>query len=144
MLARESLRNLLDFLRAALFISMTKTLCTAIGKGLLTMFPGLTYAAVRKHLPNSIATSNDHLDQQRQGIQSTQPPASSTESPTDTFPAVPNRRRQNIYAGCALITGRVHSDQIGRFISFSNRGMNYLLIVHHEDFNAILAEPMQN
>ena len=71
MLACKSLPDCLAFLRDALFSPTPRTLCTAINKVFLTTFPDLASAAVRKHLPKSIATSKGHLDQQRQGIQST-------------------------------------------------------------------------
>ena len=144
MLARESLPNSIAFLHADLFIPTTQTLYSAIDKGFLTTFPVLAYIAVIKHLPKSIATPKGHFEQQRQVIQSTQTPASPPESLTDTFPAIPNRRRQTIYSGCAPVTGLVRSYQTGKFVAASNRGMSYLLIVYHEYCNSIFADPMRN
>jgi hypothetical protein len=39
--------------------------------GFLDFFPGLTVEAIRKHPPNSVATSIGHLNQKRQGLRST-------------------------------------------------------------------------
>eukprot|EP00978_Attheya_sp_CCMP212_P027606 scaffold92901_cov49-Attheya_sp.AAC.1 len=53
-------------------------LLNGIKKGFLTTFPGLTEELVKKYLPKSIDTAKGHLQQQRQGLQSTkikQPPA---------------------------------------------------------------------
>ena len=74
----------------------------------------------------------------------TQTPASPPESPIKTFPVVPNKLIQNIYTDCSPIIGLVHSDQTGRFIVRCSRGINYLIIIYHEDCNAILVEPMLN
>ena len=64
--------------------------------------------------------------------------------PTNILPVVPIQQWNNIYSGCAPVTGRVHSDQTGWLIAPSIQLMNYILKVYNEDFNDIFAESMRN
>ena len=47
--------------------------CTAVQRGYLRTFPRITAKMIRANPPNSIVTALGHLDQQRQGINSTKP-----------------------------------------------------------------------
>ncbi len=58
---------------AALGSPAASTMLAAMNKNYFS-FPALTPAMVTKNLPNSLATSKGHLDQSRQGIQSSQKP----------------------------------------------------------------------
>ena len=76
--------DLVAFSHAALFSPALSTLESALQKNLLLGFPGLSLRTLRAHPPNSIATSQGHLDQTRKNQRSTKPPPPSPED--DPFP----------------------------------------------------------
>ena len=110
----------------------------------MTGIPWLTSDLVRRHLPQSEATVRGHLDQQRQNLNSTQPkvedptildvetpPAEEEESkPSPTTSAEEDFGDLNPYAGFAEVTGKVFSDQTGKFLLPSTSGNEYLLILY--------------
>ena len=67
----QNITNLLQYLYASLFSPTKSTLLQAIKNGIFAIWPGLTYANVQKYLQNMPATALGHLDQCRQGPQST-------------------------------------------------------------------------
>ena len=60
-----------SYLHAACLSPVTSTFATAIGKNFFKTWPGLTRKLIRKHLPPVIATTQGHLHQERQHLQST-------------------------------------------------------------------------
>ena len=65
-------QDLIIFLHQCLFCPPKQTLLKAIKNNQLPTWPGLTYEAVQKYLPDSCpATDKGHMRRQRQGIQST-------------------------------------------------------------------------
>lgn len=135
LLAREdSVPSLIAFYHATAGYPAQQTWCAAIDKGFFVSWPGLSSAAVRRHLPKSTITDAGHLDQQRQGIRST------TKSPRSRQKREP--RHEYITASVAEFTGRVHGDLCGRFPITSSRGNQYHLVLYCEDSNAILVEPI--
>ena len=64
--------NLVALAHAALFSPALTTMETALRKGYLTNFPGLTTRSFRRYPPKSRATVKGHFDQTRQNIRSTQ------------------------------------------------------------------------
>jgi hypothetical protein len=135
--------------------------CAAIDKGLLTTWPGLTAAQVRKYAPRSTATVKGHLDQQRANLRSTKPkpppppglPAppsndvktspSLTDDALDLNPA-PEQRTHHLYAAIHEATGQIYTDQTGRFVTPSLSGNEYLLVLYDYDSNYVHAEPLRN
>jgi hypothetical protein len=63
--------ELIQYLHAAAFSPVPSTWIAAIQRGFYQSWPGLTAAAVRKHLPKSKATTKGHLDQTRKNLRST-------------------------------------------------------------------------
>jgi hypothetical protein len=55
--------ELIQYLHTAAFSPVPSTWIAAIQRGFYQSWPGLTAAAVRKHLPKSEATTKGHLDQ---------------------------------------------------------------------------------
>ena len=105
------------------------------------------------------ATSKGHLNQERQGLQSTKnatqqkdqlPPhfITAEEETEDYFPTrnIPNKKTYNCFAMITTFTkGELaYADLTGRFPVQSSRGNQYLYIVYDYDGNAILAEPIPN
>ena len=123
------------FMNASLFSPCASTLIKAIEAGRLTGFPWLTVELVRRHLPQSEATVRGHLDQQRKNLNSTQPkipckvptekPMSLPSSPTgesgeyDDLNPEPDEafplKSHHVFVACADVTGKVFSDQTGKF-----------------------------
>jgi hypothetical protein len=127
------INDLINFLHASCFSPTTSTFINAIKAGFLTTWPGLTVKAVRKYLSKSEATTQGHLDQEQQGIQSTRKPI------------IPPQRTNNIMVSYFNVpTGKIFTDQTGRFPEQSTRGNNYVFVLYDYDSNAILATPIKN
>ena len=77
-----TLAEIAAFAHVALFSPALSTLSTALTKGYLTNFSGLSLQLLCKHLPQSFAMVKGHLDQTQKNQCSTQPPDAPT--PADT------------------------------------------------------------
>jgi Reverse transcriptase (RNA-dependent DNA polymerase) len=149
------------FSHAALFSPVLSTLHQAIDKGYLTNFPGLTTANLRRHPPSTIATDKGHMDQSRKNQRSTKPkqpvsPPKPTESPTepntdtpdDAFP-IGLTTADSAHEHCCFVdvfepTGKIYTDQTGKFVAQSSTGNNYIMLLYDYDSNCILAQPFAN
>ena len=152
--------ELVAFAHASLFSPALSTLTTALKRGYLPNFMGLTAKALRKYPPHSVAMVKGHLDQARKNQRSTKKALPSTSPPTDTTdspdpalipddpfpPSDPgNLRAHHCYATVfEPATGQIHSDQTGQFVVASSAGNNYILVVYDYDSNSILVEPMRS
>jgi hypothetical protein len=130
-----------------------KTLCNAIDNDWLTSFPGLTSAAIRKHLPKSISTTMGHLHMIRKGIRTTKPTISEimNEELAPEPPLEPPRRinkRQHDVAVDILpfeeLKGIIATDLPGRFPTTSAQGNAYVLVMYDYDSNTINAVAIKN
>ena len=127
------------------------TLLPAIKNGFLKTFPGLTEELIKKHLPKSIESSLGHLNQSKQGTQSTLPKTVTFDDikiEEDDFilPKGPGKTNE-IMAAVHDIThrdGAAFGDLAGQYPIPSSTGSNYILVVYSYDSNAILAEPMKS
>jgi hypothetical protein len=63
-----------QFLHAIAFSPVPSTWIAAAQRGFFKLWPCLTAAAVRKHLPKSEATTKGHIDQTRKKLYSTKLP----------------------------------------------------------------------
>jgi hypothetical protein len=150
--------ELVAFAHATLFSPALSTLDTALSRGYLPHFIGLTAKTLRKYPPPSVAMVKGHLDQSRKNQNSTKKitsspsdlsPDSTTEEhqPADAFPLSDpgNVRSHQCFAAVfEPATGQIHSDQTGKFIVASSTGNNYILVVYDYDSNSILVEPMRS
>ena len=141
--------NLVALAHAALFSPALTTMEAALRKGFLTNFPGLTMKSLRKHPPKSRATVKGHLDQMRQNVRSTQIRTTQPiiDTTNDHFPSdmahIDNTA--TIFADMLDVpdvTGKIFTDQPGKFVTPSSSGHNYIFILYDYDSNAILAQPM--
>jgi hypothetical protein len=103
---------------------------------------------VRKHLPKSIATAKGHLQQECQGLRSTQLPSPS-DSVTSSKPVMTTKNNPQVqtnwvYMQRIEVTRKIHSSQTGRFPITSSQGNKYRMIVFNYDSNAILAKPIKS
>jgi hypothetical protein len=147
-----SLAELVTFAHAALLSPSLSTLCTALDLKHVTGFPGLTSKLVRKYPPQSIATAMGHMDQSRKSQRLTKPKASpppADQTATGTlFPKSPlsGKCTHHVYVAVSDPdqTGKIFSDQTGRFIIPSSTGSTQLFILYDYNSNHIFAEPMKN
>ena len=78
------------FAHVALFSPALSTLSTALTKGYLTNFPGLSLQLLHKHPPHSVTMVKGHLDQTWKNQLLTQAPAEPSPMDTDnSFPSNP-------------------------------------------------------
>jgi hypothetical protein len=136
------------FYHAAMFSPVLSTWCAAIDAGHMATWPDLTSAQVRRHFPVSIPMHLGHMDQTRANVQSTKPsttPANTnTDTNIDTRPNLETTHTHAIFADLHMVTGKVQSDQTGRFATTSLQGNAYLMIVYDYDSNSIHAEPLKS
>ena len=77
-------RDLIRYLHAACFSPPIKTFFEAVRRNQLITWPGLTPKLITKYLTPTIATAKGHLNQERQGLQSTK--STSNFAPEDMLP----------------------------------------------------------
>ena len=141
--------NLVTFAHAALFSPALTTLEIALKKGYINNFPGLTATTLRKYPPTSRAMVKGHMDQIRKNVRSTQV-RTTHPSISDNYDYYPKEQphvdnNNTVFADLLDVpdsTGKIFTDQPGRFIAPSSTGNNYIFILYDYDSNAILAEPM--
>jgi hypothetical protein len=147
----QTKRDLVQYLHRAAFSPVISTWTAAIDAGHFSTWPGLTSQLVRKHLPASIATAKGHRRQDRQNVRSTKPkpaPPLSDIQHVMTTPIFPSRepgiRANLVYCEALELTGKISTDQTGRFPTTSSRGNKYLMVLYDHDSNAILSEPLKS
>lgn len=147
--------DLVAFAHAALFSPTIAALRKALKNKHIINFPGLSLTTLNKYPPHSIATAKGHMNQQRQGIQSTKqeqkplPLLPDNEATADNEDMSPPQDPDNLithacYAAIFETTGKTFSDQTGRFFIPSSTGNNYVFIMYDYDSNSIHAEAMPN
>ncbi|KAI2496142.1 hypothetical protein MHU86_18373 [Fragilaria crotonensis] len=149
--------DLVAFAHATMFSPALSTLKTALDRGYVPDFHGLTTKTLSRYPPLSVAMIKGHLDQSRKNLRSTK--AHTTDAPVapspddeddDTSSHFPlsepqNTRTHHCFAAIfEPATGQIHTDQTGRFIVASSTGNNYILVLYDYDSNSILVEPMRN
>ena len=141
-------QELANYLHACCFSPTISTFVRAIRNGNFITWPGLDQKLIERHLLQSTATAKGHLDQERQGLQSTKTasPSINNDAQQDFFPPHSNEKTNDV---CTIIQKlnpktTAYSDLTGRFPYKSSRGNQYILIVYHYDSNAILAEPLSD
>ena len=144
----KRLSDLMTFLHAACFSPVTQTLLKAIDNGHFLTWPGFNRKNVVKHLTKSVATTLGHLDQQRQGVASTK--TQPTKSDDDFHPTAlgdSTSRHNALLVAIQPIqppSGRLYTDQTGRFPHTSFNGNQYVMVAYDYDSNAILVRPLRN
>ena len=54
----------------------------------------------------------------------------------------PPAQSQQVFVETVKLTGKVSTDQIGRFPVTSSRGSKYLMVLYNHDSNAIIPKPI--
>jgi hypothetical protein len=112
--------------------------------GFYQSWPGLTAAAVRKHLPKSEATTKGHLDQTRKKLRSTKTDDMELEEEQEPN----NTQTHQIFAAIKntdkIYTGKIYTNQTGRFPVTSSQGNKYILVLYEYNTNTILTEALHS
>ena len=148
---KQTHAELANYLHAACFSPVPSTFIKAISNNHLTSWPGLTATLINKHLQQSMATAQGHLNQERQHLQSTrttQVPIQQKNEEDDDYPDAndPNNKTHDAAYTIVEFTPKetAYTNLTGRFPHRSGRGNEYILVGYHYDSNAILAEPVKN
>ena len=139
---RTNISTLLQYMHASLFSPTKSTLLKAIHNGNFIGWPGLTTNNVSKFLHETTATALGHMDQERQGLQSTKSPHYQHDC---FFPTKANKPTNEIIA-TIIDFKKAHTayfDLMGAFPYISSRGNQYILLLYDYDSNAITVKAMK-
>jgi len=146
--------DLVQFAHQALFSPALSTLKTALRKGFLPPFRGLSTETLSKYPPNLEATMKGHMDATRQNLHSTKDPQADQEAAEkhlqdqldEAFPEATetNKRTHEVYLAVTDLRGKIYTDQTGKLPTVASTGDNYIMIAYDYDSNAILLEPHKN
>ena len=142
-------RSFVQFIHASFGSPAVSTFLRAIRNDYLTTVPRLTSAIVSTHLHyNPIATAIGHLDQRRQGIDSTRPPPPNhpVKSPPLTTTALADFSPTADDTLPTELFCKIHStadlDATGRFPVQSTNKMEYMLVSYFNGY--IHVEPLSS
>jgi hypothetical protein len=144
-------RDIATYLHKACFSPVPSTWIKAIDAGFFATWPGLTTDLINKHLPKSEATAKGHLRTARANQRSTKSKPTNPHTPIHRIPQMTTDppaghpvRQQECNIKTIDVSGKVYSDQTGRFPHASSKGSKYVMVLYDFDSNAILAEPIKN
>ena len=131
-----AVHKLANYLHACAGSPTLSTFQAAIKKGNFLTWPNIDNINFNKYIPNQIATAKGHMDQERQGLQSTK---------NDTTPTQ-HEKTQHILTEIIPFTAKElsYTDQTGQIPFRSTRGHEYVMILYDYDSNAILAKAFKN
>ena len=140
---KNTLKDLVVYLHQATFSPVPSTWIAAIDAGFFSTWPGLTSDLVRKHLPKSLSTAKGHMQKTKMNIRSTKTnPLPSISEDTDVDSAdmtTTNKvRKSEVLFRPLQITGKIATDQMGRFPKTSSNGSKYIMCAYVNDKNGIL------
>jgi hypothetical protein len=120
------LRNtgaLVHYLHKALLSPTKAAMLQAVKDGHLITWPGLTEAAINKHLKLTPATAMGHMNQRRQNIRSASKAPIEKQQPPDTDLGT---KTHLVYAVVAA-QGQLYTDLTGKFPVRSSKGNSYVM-----------------
>ncbi len=94
----QQLSTMLQYMHATLFSPTKSTLLKATQAGNLISWPGMNATNIHKHFPDTAATALGHLDQERQGLQSTKFIPHEPTIDLDSFPEKINHVTNTVVA----------------------------------------------
>ena len=141
--------KMVQYSHATLFSPTISTLKTALEKGFIQNFPGLTLNNLKQYKPNSLATAKGHLDQIRANQKSTKPsqlPTPDNDLHDCLFPQEIIDQQHNEYCFATFFDCTQHSfsDQTGRFPVTSLSGHKYIFLLYHYDTNYIYPQAIKD
>ena len=113
------------FMHTALGSPALSTLLRAVRKGYLSSYPRLTATMVTTYLSLTAATARGHLDQHRQGLDSTAIDTDPDQADEVTHPPLP---RGTVFTKTLSLSQTAHSDLTGRFPVKALSGSEYVFI----------------
>ena len=135
--------ELVQYLHRCDFSPVVHTWTKAIDAEYFATWPVLTSELVRKHLPNSLATTKGHLKQDRQNIRLAKPSIVTAPLVLPIQHAPPVQSHQ-VFVETVELTGKVSTDQTGRFPVTSSRARKYLMVLYNHDINEIIPNPIKS
>ena len=144
---RPTLSQRISFYHASLFSPTIATWIKAVRLNHLDTWPALTPSQITKFGINTTATIKGHKHALRQNIQSTSKrrnpelPLSfgAAAANIEQVPSLPATRTNIVFTSFQEPTGKVFSDQTGKFVCPSKSGNKYIFILYDYDSNAIHA-----
>ena len=124
--------DVIKYLSTVMWNPVPETWIKAIDAGFFATWPGLTSQLVKKHLSRTIETDMGHLRADRKNTRSTKPVQPNIEKRTNDF-----------YVKTIELTGKLCSDQTGRFPVMSSKGTKCVMVTCDHDSNSILAKPLR-
>ena len=130
------------FVHASLGSPVYSTFLRVIRAGYLSSWPRLTTNIVLAHPPHTIATAKCHLNQLRQGLDSTKTDAVCPTTDNDDSPELPltAESANHTYVKMVRPPHTVSSDLTGKFPVQADSGAQYILISEMDGY--IHAEPL--
>ena len=101
---------------------------------------------VQKHLMKKKSTILGHLQQPRKGLRSTQEKFMHLDPDPehDQLPQATHSENTNlVFFKTVDLSGKIYTDQTGRFPVTSSKGNTYIFVAYHFDSNTIPAEPLK-
>ena len=135
--------DLVQYLHRCAFSPVVHTWTKAIGAGYFATWPGLTSSLVRNHLHKLIATAKGYPKQDQQNIRSTRPSIATAPLVLPNQHAPPSQYHQ-VFVETFELTGKVLTDQTGRFPVTSRSGSKYLMALYNHDSNKIIPKLMKS
>jgi hypothetical protein len=158
---QSSKAKLIQFLHQCPFSPPPSTWIKAINNHQFDSWPGLTVEAVRKYLPDSMATAKGHMKKTPAGVRSTRPKQPIIKIPAppnvtipsnakvkliapdeaDLFPPQETNEVNHIFCWAALadqIDGTTYTDLTGRFPTMSLENKQYIFVAYDYTTNAII------
>ena len=120
----QSKTNLAKYLHGCAFSTIISTFKTAIGKGNFVTWPGIDSLNFEKLVGTARATIKGHLDQERQGLQSTKPQINLEYAHEDAFPQQSLPKTREIGITITELKNTKYSDLTGKLPHVLSRGTN--------------------
>jgi hypothetical protein len=98
---------------------------------------------VKKHLSDSTSIIKGHINQQRMNARSTKI-KEEEECDNEVGTALCTDVKTHCVYAAKLDTGKIYTDQTGRYPVVSSKGNKYIMVFYVYDGNAIMAEPITN
>jgi hypothetical protein len=114
----------------------------AIKAGNYVGWPMLTECNVNKYSPETSETSKGHMNQMRKNVCSTKAKRTPLET-CDTL-QLHSKKVRDIYTTMYDVRETMFSDQTGQFLTCSQSGNKYIMVLVEINSNAILVEPMKS
>jgi hypothetical protein len=131
---------LVHYLHKALFSPTKAAMLQAVKDGHLITWPGLTEAAINKHLKLTPATAMGHMSQRRQNIRSTSKAQSEKQQAPDTDLGT---KTHFVYA-VVVDQRQLYTDLSGKFPVRSSKGNYYVMVCYIYECNYVKVIPMKS